>query len=172
LSPDGNGVLKYAKGIEVGHIFKLGTKYSEPMKLDFIDKDNKKKPVIMGCYGIGISRLIMAILEQHHSPELKVLWPDSVTPFKLHIITMGKSQSEEQKIAMSIYDKLVARGYDVMIDDRMESPGVKFKDADLIGIKYRLIVGRRSSEGIVELINEVDATKKEISIKEAIELEF
>lgn len=151
-SPDGKGKIKYAKGIEVGHIFKLGTKYSEPMKLQFVDVDGVKKPVIMGCYGIGISRLIMAILEQHNE-DLKVLWPKEVSPFDIHLIPMDKVGTDGFNKALEIYQDLTNKGFDVLLDDRSESAGVKFNDADLIGVKYRVIVGRKINEGIVEVKN-------------------
>ena len=151
-SPDGKGVIRHAKGIELGHIFKLGTKYSEPMNLSFIDVDNKKKPVIMGCYGIGVSRVLMAVLEQCNN-ELKVLWPDNIAPFKVHIISMDKPGTEAYEKAQELHDCLEASGVEVLFDDRSESAGVKFNDADLIGCKYRVIIGRKIKEGIAELKN-------------------
>ena len=151
-SPDGKGVIRHAKGIELGHIFKLGTKYSEPMNLSFIDVDNKKKPVIMGCYGIGVSRVLMAVLEQCNT-ELKVLWPDNIAPFKVHIISMDKQGTEAYEKAQELHDCLEASGVEVLFDDRSESAGVKFNDADLIGCKYRIIIGRKIKEGIAELKN-------------------
>ena len=151
-SPDGKGTIKHAKGIELGHIFKLGTKYSEPMNLMFIDVDNKKKPVIMGCYGIGVSRVLMAVLEQCNV-DLKVLWPEEIAPFKIHVIPMDKQGTEGYEKAYELHNYLEAKGYEVLIDDRNESAGVKFNDADLIGSKYRIVVGRKIKEGIVELRN-------------------
>lgn len=168
-SPDGKGVIKHAKGIEVGHIFKLGTKYSEPMNLMFIDSDNKKKPVIMGCYGIGISRLIMAILEQNNN-DLKVLWPESVSPFKVQIIPMDKPGTLGYEKAFEIHNALEQKGVEVLIDDRNESAGVKFNDADLVGIRTRIIVGRKAQEGIVEIRDALTDERKEITIEEAKEL--
>ena len=168
-SPDGKGTIKHAKGIEVGHIFKLGTKYSEPMNLMFIDSDNKKKPVIMGCYGIGISRLIMAILEQNNT-DLKVLWPEGVSPFKVHIIPMDKPGTVGYEKAFEIHNALEAKGIEVLIDDRNESAGVKFNDADLVGVRTRIIVGRKASEGIVEIRDALTDERKEITIEEAKEL--
>jgi prolyl-tRNA synthetase len=147
-SPDGIGVIKHAKGIEAGHIFKLGTKYSEPMNLNFIDIDGKKKPVIMGCYGMGISRLLMAILEQSNK-DFKVVWPKSVAPFLVHVIPMDKNG----EIGYDIYMQLQAMGLEVLYDDRNETAGVKFNDADLIGTKYRIIVGRKAAEGFIEIKN-------------------
>lgn len=168
-SPDGKGFIKHAKGIEMGHIFKLGTKYSEPMNLMFIDSDNKKKPVIMGCYGIGVSRLIMAILEQNNK-DLKVFWPEEVSPFKVHIITMDKPSSPAYEKAFEIHDALEKKGVEVLIDDRNESAGVKFNDADLIGIRTRIVVGKKAVDGIVEVRDALTDERKEMSIEDAIKL--
>ena len=170
-SPDGKGVICHAKGIEVGHIFKLGTKYSEPMGLNFVDADNTKKPVIMGCYGIGISRVLMAVLEQNNV-DLKVVWPDEVAPFKVQVIPMDKKGSDGYNLAFEIHDALEANNVEVLIDDRQESPGVKFNDADLIGAKYRIVVGRKAKEGIVELRNALNNEVKEITIEEAKKMVF
>lgn len=164
-SPDGKGVIKYDKGIEVGHIFKLGTKYAKPMNLNFVDVDGVKKPVIMGCYGIGISRLLMAVLEQHNS-DLKVVWPQSIEPFKVHIIPIDKVATLAYNKAFELYDILKNKNIDVLIDDRSESAGVKFNDADLIGIEYRIIIGRKIQEGIVEIKNMKDNTVEEIKFVE------
>ena len=170
-SPDGKGVICHAKGIEVGHIFKLGTKYSLPMGLNFVDVDNKKKPVIMGCYGIGVSRVLMAVIEQNNK-DLKMLWPDEIAPFKVHIIPADKPNTLAYDTAFDIYEKLKSRGIEVLIDDRNESMGVKFNDADLIGIKYRIIVGRKVKDGLVEFKNVLDNTDKDISIEDAKALEI
>ena len=164
-SPDGKGTIKHAKGIELGHIFKLGTKYSEPMNLMFIDVDNKKKPVIMGCYGIGVSRVLMAILEQNNN-DLKVLWPQEIAPFKIHVIPTDKVGSDGYNKALELHDHLVSKGYEVLIDDRGESAGVKFNDSDLIGCKYRIIVGRKISEGIVELKNIATGVTEDLPFEE------
>lgn len=170
-SPDGKGVIKHAKGIEVGHIFKLGTKYSQAMKLNFVDVDGVKKPVIMGCYGIGISRLIMAILEQHNL-DLKVLWPNEVTPFDIHFIPMDKETSESYKAGYEVYTKLLDKGYEVLFDDRSETAGVKFNDADLIGCKYRIIAGRKMAEGILEVKNMENNEVLMLSIDEVMNYNF
>lgn len=170
-SPDGKGTIKIAKGIEVGHIFKLGTKYSDPMKLNFVDVDGTKKPVIMGCYGMGISRLLMAVLEQHNN-NLVVDWPEEITPFKIHIIPMDKVGTFGYEKSMEIYQILINRGYEVLIDDRGESAGVKFNDADLIGCQYRIIVGRKVNDGIVEVKNMKNNTTADIEIKQLEEYRF
>ena len=170
-SPDGIGTIKTAKGIEAGHIFKLGTKYSEPLKAMFIDKDGKQKPIIMGCYGIGVSRLLMAVLEQHYKNE-KAIWPKEIRPFDVHVLALEKEGTEGYNIAVDVYNKLKAKGYDVLFDDRQESPGVKFKDADLIGIKNRVIVGRKAVEGVFEYKNIEEETNEEVDLNKLLEMEF
>ena len=170
-SPDGKGVIKHAKGIEAGHIFKLGTKYSEPMKATFIDKDGKTKPIIMGCYGIGVSRLLMAVLEQHYIDD-KAIWPKEIRPFDVHVLPLDKEGTEGYQKAWDLYCELKKNGYDVLFDNRQESPGVKFKDADLIGITNRIVVGRKASEGIVEYKNIKNNESKEMTFEEVINMEF
>lgn len=170
-SPDGKGTIKHAKGIEAGHIFKLGTKYSDAMKAMFIDKDGKTKPMIMGCYGIGVSRLLMAILEQHYVDD-KAVWPKEVRPFDIHVMPLDKVGTDGYEKALEIYNNLKKKGYDVLFDDRQESPGVKFKDGDLIGISNRIVVGRKISEGIVEYKNLVNNEVKEIKLEEVYNMEF
>lgn len=170
-SPDGKGVIRHAKGIEAGHIFKLGTKYSEPMKAMFIDKDGKTKPIIMGCYGIGISRLLMAVLEQHYINDIAI-WPKEIRPFDVHIIPLDKEGTDGYEIAKSIEEKLTKKGYDCLFDDRNESPGVKFKDADLIGIGNRIVIGRKASEGIVEYKDLHTGEVIELPIEEVLNKEF
>ena len=171
LSPDGKGHIKHAKGIEAGHIFKLGTKYSEPMKAMFIDKDGKTKPIIMGCYGIGVSRLLMAVLEQHYRDE-KAVWPKEIRPFDVHVLPLDKEGTPGYQAALDIASKLEAKGFDVLFDDRAESPGVKFKDADLIGISNRIIVGRKITEGIVEYKDLASDETTELTIEEVLKKEF
>lgn len=171
VSPDGIGTIKHAKGIEAGHIFKLGTKYSEPMKAVFVDKDGKTKPIIMGCYGIGISRLLMAILEQHYNND-KAVWPKEVRPFDIHIIPLDKKGTDNYNLAVDIYNKLSAKGYDILFDDRDESAGVKFKDADLIGINNRIVVGRKAKEGIFEYKNLKDDKVVEVTIDEILNMNY
>lgn len=169
-SPDGKGLIKVAKGIEVGHIFKLGTKYSDSMKASFLDKDQKNKPIIMGCYGIGISRLLMSILEQHNLDD-HPLWPDEVAPFKIHVLPLDKENSNNELIARELYKKLSEK-YDCLYDDRAERPGVKFKDADLLGVKYRIIAGRKTSEGIFEFVNVGTGERLEMSLQDILKLDL
>jgi len=163
-APDG-GTIKVARGIEVGHIFKLGTKYSEAMNAYFVDKDQQSKPIIMGCYGIGVSRLLMAILEQHNNDGV-VVWPKEVSPFEVHIIPLDKEGTKAYEVALEIYQKLLSEGKTVLFDDRDERPGVKFVDADLIGIRTRIIVGKKASEGIVEVKDMLNKTVDEVNYQD------
>ena len=164
-SPDGVGTIKLAKGIEAGHVFKLGTKYSEPMNAMFIDKDQVKKPIIMGCYGMGISRLLMAIIEQNNQGN-KVMWPKSTAPFMVHIIPMEKESSKSYQIAETIYQNLINQKIDVLFDNRDERAGVKFGDADLIGSPYRIIVGKKALQGTVEIKQILDDSVLEVQISD------
>ena len=170
-SPDGIGTIKTAKGIEAGHIFKLGTKYSEPLKAMFIDKDGKQKPIIMGCYGIGVSRLLMAVLEQHYKDD-KAIWPNEIRPFDVHILPLDKEGTLGYEKALEIYNKLTSKGYDCLFDDRNESAGVKFKDADLIGIRNRIIVGKKASEGVFEYKDLANDNILEVDLNKILEMEF
>jgi len=149
-APDGNGVVNHAKGIEVGHVFKLGTKYSEAMKANFLDEFQKEKPVMMGCYGIGISRVIMAAIEQNHDDK-GITWPKSIAPFAIHVVPVDVKKEAQLSVAEKIYSDLLAAGFEVLLDDRKERAGVKFSDADLIGLPIRITVGQGVLEGRIEI---------------------
>lgn len=141
--------VKFTRGIEVGQVFKLGTKYSSPMKAVFKDENMKEHDMLMGCYGIGVTRTMAAIVEQYHDDN-GIIWPVSVAPYHV-IITVVKAKDEEQiALAQQIEAELEAKGIEVIVDDRDERPGVKFKDADLIGIPVRITVGKKAGEGLVE----------------------
>lgn len=160
--------VKHARGIEVGQVFKLGTKYSESMGALYKDENMHDKPIVMGCYGIGVTRTLAAVVEQHHD-ENGIIWPMAVAPYHV-IITLMKPDDEIQaEIAGRIYDSLCAKGAEVMLDDRKERPGVKFKDADLMGIPIRITVGRGAADGMVEYKMRRDSDKEEISVDESIE---
>ncbi|PTL02281.1 proline--tRNA ligase [Staphylococcus haemolyticus] len=146
---DGSGEAKFAEGIEVGQVFKLGTKYSEAMNATFLDNQGKAKPLIMGCYGIGVSRTLSAIVEQNND-ENGIIWPKSVTPFDLHLITINPKKDEQLELGDQL-NKELQQQYDVLYDDRKDRAGVKFNDADLIGLPIRIVVGKNASEGIVEV---------------------
>ncbi len=149
--PRCKGKLETKRGIEVGHVFMLGTKYSEAMRAVFLDRDGKEQFMIMGCYGIGIGRTAAAAIEQNHD-EKGVIWPASIAPFHVHLLTLAIKSENFIKTAEQLYHSLNQAGVEVLWDDRDERPGVKFNDADLIGIPYQLVLGDRNlKEGLVEI---------------------
>ncbi|MDO5491190.1 MAG: proline--tRNA ligase [Bacillota bacterium] len=159
--------VKYARGIEVGQVFKLGAKYSESMGACYKDEKMESYPIVMGCYGIGVSRTLAAVVEQHHDDN-GIIWPMSVAPYHV-IITLMKPDDEIQSgVAERIYQALREAGVEVMLDDRKERPGVKFKDADLLGIPLRITVGRGAAEGMVEYKLRRDAERTDMTAEEAI----
>ena len=161
---DGSGNAKFAEGIEVGQVFKLGTKYSEAMNAKFLDNQGKAQPLIMGCYGIGVSRTLSAIVEQNND-ENGIIWPKSVTPFDLHLITINPKKEEQLELGDKLYSELQSK-YDVLYDDRKERAGVKFNDADLIGLPIRIVVGKNASEGIVEVKVRQTGESEEVHVNE------
>lgn len=159
--------IKTAQGIEVGHIFKLGTKYSDALGLKYLDENGKSKTVIMGCYGIGVSRCLSAIIEQCND-ENGIIFPVSVAPYEAVVIPVNNKQEEQMTAAEEIYNKLREHGIETLFDDRAERAGVKFKDADLIGVPVRIVVGKKCGEGIVEYKERAAAEACEKTIDEAI----
>ncbi|AMY04940.1 proline--tRNA ligase [Staphylococcus condimenti] len=159
---DGSGEAKFAEGIEVGQVFKLGTKYSEAMNATFLDNQGKAKPLIMGCYGIGVSRTLSAIVEQN-SDDNGIIWPKSVTPFDLHLITINPKKDDQRELGDQLYAEL-QQSYEVLYDDRKERAGVKFNDADLIGLPIRVVVGKRADEGIVEVKRRDNGESDEVEV--------
>ena len=163
ISPDGKGVLQFARGIEIGHIFKLGTRYSDSMNATVLDENGRAVPLVMGCYGIGVSRLLSAVMEQHarlfvnKTPkgEYRYAWginfPKELAPFDVHLIPVNVKDEESQSLTNRLEESLVAAGYEVLVDDRNERAGVKFSDSDLIGLPIRVTVGKKAAEGIVEV---------------------
>lgn len=145
LCPGCRKPLRLTRGVELGHIFKLGTKYSEALGATFLDKDGQKKPLVMGCYGMGTGRLLAAVIEESHDEE-GIIWPPEIAPYQIHLVALDIGQAEVSEAAEGLYGALLARGYEVLYDDREESPGVKFNDADLIGLPLRLTVSRRTLE--------------------------
>jgi prolyl-tRNA synthetase len=137
--------LLSSHGIEVGHIFKLGTFYSEKMNAVFIDQDGESRPIIMGCYGIGPSRLMAAAIERNHDDK-GIVWPATISPYQVHICPLYLEGSKVSEVAEKLYADLMEKGLEVLYDDRTESPGVKFNDADLLGIPIRITVSPRSLE--------------------------
>ena len=161
--------IRHARGVEVGQIFKLGTKYSEPMGATFKDENQKDHPIVMGCYGIGVSRTFQAIIDMpENHDENGIIWPMSVAPYHV-IITLMKPDDEVQaQVAEKIYDELGRAGVEVILDDRKERPGVKFKDSELIGIPIRITVGRGAADGMIEYKMRREADKVELSVDEGI----
>lgn len=171
LSPDGKGTLSLTRGIEVGHIFQLGDKYSQSMDLTVLDQNGKKAIPSMGCYGIGVSRIVAAAIEQNHD-DRGIIWTDAMAPFHVAIVPIGYQKSEKVKQkADELYQALQAKGLDVLLDDRKERPGVMFADMDLIGIPHRIVIGDKTlAENQVEYKKRTDAEAKLIGIDEIIKL--
>ncbi len=159
-----HGKVKFAKGIEIGQIFKLGTIYSEKMNGIYLDENGKAKPYIMGCYGIGVSRLIAAIIEQNND-ENGIIWPKEVAPYLVHLVCLDMKKDVQKETAEEIYNKLLKEKVEVLYDDRIERPGVKFNDADLIGLPIQIIVGRKADEGIVEIKVRRTGEREEVLIE-------
>ncbi|MDX1582436.1 MAG: His/Gly/Thr/Pro-type tRNA ligase C-terminal domain-containing protein, partial [Thermoanaerobaculia bacterium] len=158
--------LEMFRGIEVGHIFKLGTKYSTAMSCEFLDEDGERHPMIMGCYGLGIGRTVAAAVEQGHDDD-GIIWPVSIAPFEVLVTPIGRDD-EVHETAEKIYSELREKDIDALLDDRDERPGVKFKDADLLGIPLRITVGKKSlAEGNVEFSTRRDREKKLVSTEDA-----
>lgn len=158
--------LKKEKGIEVGQVFKLGTKYSAAMGCTYLNEKGQNIPMVMGCYGIGVSRTMQSIIDQNHD-EHGIIWPVNVAPYHIVVVPVDYSNPVIKELADKIYDKLLNNHLEVVLDDRDAKPGFKFKDWDLIGIPYMIIVGKRASEGIVELKNRRTGEKLELEVNQA-----
>jgi prolyl-tRNA synthetase len=167
-SPDGKGTLELCRGIEVGHIFQLRTKYSAAMKATFLDEGGKSQVLEMGCYGIGVSRIVAAAIEQGND-EKGIIWPLPMAPFRIAIAPIGYRKSAEvRKIADQLHDELQAAGIDVLLDDRDERPGVMFADLELIGVPHRVTIGERGlKEGRIEYQSRTDASPSAIELDKA-----
>ena len=170
LSPCGTGTLEIKRGIEVGHIFQLGTKYSDMLKVGVLNESGKHQNLIMGCYGIGVSRIVAAAIEQNHD-EHGIIWPTSMAPFQVCILPMNMHKSVRvQEVAEKLYTKLQGAGFDVLFDDRKERPGVMFADIELIGIPHVIVIGERNlDEGMVELKNRRTGEKTNVSIADVVQ---
>ena len=151
-APNGQGELQFLKGIEVGHIFQLGDTYSRAMGATFLDREGKASVPIMGCYGMGVTRLVAAVIEQHHDAA-GLRWPEALAPFDAHLVALNYGKSESVRAAADgLFAELSAAGIEVLLDDRPERPGVKFADADLLGLPSRIIIGERGlKQGRVEV---------------------
>ncbi len=169
-SPSGDGALVASRGIEVGHIFKLGSKYSEAMGCNFLDDSGREQPMIMGCYGLGIGRTVAAAIEQNHDDD-GIVWPLPLAPFQVLLIALNPQDETVVEAADRLYDALLEHGVEVLYDDRKERPGVKFKDADLIGIPLRVVVGKKSlADGTVEFSARRDRERQSVALADVVEV--
>lgn len=168
ICPKCNSGLKIERGIEVGNIFKLGTKYSKALNATYLDENGKTQEFVMGSYGIGINRTVSAVVEQNHD-EKGIIWPLAVAPYHVIVTIVSTKKEEQVELGERIYEELKSQGIEVLLDDRNERPGVKFKDAELIGIPIRVTVGRNASEGIVEYVIRGKEEKIEIKTDEILD---
>ena len=168
-SPDGKGMLVIARGIEVGHIFQLGTRYSEAMKATVLDDQGREIPMVMGCYGIGVSRIVAAAIEQNND-EQGIIWPDAIAPFQVALLPMNMKKSQRVREATeALYEELLAAGFEVLLDDRPVRPGVMFSDMELIGIPHRIVVGEKNLDhDMLEYKSRRDSENREIPRSEIV----
>ena len=169
LAEDLSGKVKFAKGIEIGQVFELGQGYSKSMNITYLDANGKSQPFYMGCYGIGVSRLLSAIIEQHND-EYGIKWPKEVAPYQVHLICVDIKKEEQEILSEKIYQELKSEKVEILYDNRNERAGVKFNDADLIGIPLQIIVGKKAKENIVELKYRGTGEKIEIKTEEIADL--
>lgn len=162
------GTLEVAKALEIGHIFKLGTKYSESMGATVLNQDGKEVPVVMGSYGIGVERIMASAIELHHDAD-GIIWPKAIAPFDCVVTITNMKQEELREAGERLYHDLQRAGLDVLLDDREERAGVKFKDADLIGIPYRIVIGKKVADGLVELLDRRTKQTEDVKLKELVE---
>ncbi len=170
-SPDGKGTLEIKRGIEVGHIFQLGTKYSEAMNASVLDENGRTVIMEMGCYGIGITRIVAAAIEQNNDPS-GIIWPTAIAPFQVALVPLNPEKSDQvREVCDRLYEQLQAAGYDVLMDDRKERPGVKFADMELIGIPHRVVISDRGlGNGTLEYKGRRDEDRRDISVEELLPL--
>ena len=162
--------LSAARGIEVSQVFQLGTKYSEAMGATFMDEDGKEKPLIMGCYGVGVSRTLAAIVEQHND-EHGIIWPVSVAPYEVAVVPLDVNDDVVWPVAQKVAERLVEKGVEVVVDDRKERPGVKFADNDLMGFPFQVVCGKKAvKNGNVELKDRATGERTEVAIDEVADL--
>ena len=158
-----SGDLEGARVIEVGNIFQLGLKYSVPMGATFLDEDGKEQPIVMGSYGIGLARIAAAAVEQHHDDH-GICWPASIAPYQVHLVLVRASDDTQRGLAEDLYSRLGMEGFEVVFDDRDMSPGIKFKDADLLGCPAQLVVGKRAGEGFIELKKRDGGERRDVAV--------
>lgn len=166
----GRGRFRSFRGIEVGNIFYLGTKYSAPMRATFLDEKGQERPIEMGCYGIGVTRTAAAAVEQHHDED-GIIWPASLAPAHVHVVPVAWNDERQRKVTELLHDELEARGIEVLLDDREERAGVKFKDADLLGLPFRVTVGGKGLErGVIEVKSRRDKQGQDVALADAVEV--
>ncbi len=163
------GSLRYTKGIEAGHIFQLGTQYSEPLGANFLDENGKAQPMVMGTYGIGVSRLLAAIIEQNHDDK-GCIWTKESAPFDLQIIISNIKDEEQVALGEKLYEVMLAKGVDVLLDERKDRFGAKMKDYELIGVPHAVVIGKKLADGIVEFISRDGMEKEEVSAEAILDL--
>ncbi len=168
VCPKCGGRMETVHGIEIGHIFKLGTKYAKALDLTFPNEAGEEEPVIMGCYGIGVNRCIAAVIEQNHD-ENGIIWPMCIAPYKVEIVVVNPADETQMGMGEELYTMLREKGVDALLDERDERPGVKFKDADLIGIPVRITVGKKAADGVVEFKKRGEDGFNEMTLSEAAE---
>jgi prolyl-tRNA synthetase len=164
---DPSQTLETARGIEAGHIFQLGTKYSQAMAATFTNEDGEELPMFMGCYGVGVSRIAQAAVEQSHDPN-GIIWPVEIAPYHAIVVVPNVKDAQQMEVAETLYRDLNAAGVETLLDDRPERAGVKFKDAELIGIPYRIVTGRAIAKGLVELVERATGTTTEVAIADVV----
>ncbi|MCA1605402.1 MAG: proline--tRNA ligase, partial [Acidobacteria bacterium] len=161
------GILEVFKAMEIGHIFKLGTKYSESMGATVLTEEGKPVPIVMGSYGIGVERIITAAIEQHHDAD-GIIWPKSIAPFDVVVTVTNMKDEHLREKAEKLYKDLQRAGLEVLLDDRDERAGVKFKDADLIGIPYRVTIGKKAADGLIELFERQTKTSEDVKLTDIV----
>ncbi|MGC9351364.1 MAG: proline--tRNA ligase [Sulfurovum sp.] len=169
ICPCCGGTLRYTKGIEAGHIFQLGTTYSEPLGCDFLDENGKAVPMVMGTYGIGVSRLLAAIIEQNHD-EKGCIWTNESAPFDLHILVSNIKDEGQLALGEKLYNEIKNRGVEVLLDDRKDRFGAKMKDYELLGIPHAVVIGKKLAEGKVEFVTRREMVKEEVSAEEILSI--
>ena len=157
------GALQGARAIEVGNIFQLGVKYSAAMGARFLDEQGEEREIVMGSYGIGIARVAAAVVEQHHDDQ-GIVWPVSIAPWQVHLVLVRASDEVQATLAERLYEELQAAGFEVLYDERDLSPGIKFKDADLLGCPAQVVVGKRAGEGFVELKRRAGGERRDVPV--------
>ena len=168
VCPNCGSKLVFKRGIEVGNTFKLGTKYSESLDLNYLGDDNKEHPVVMGCYGIGIERIMAAIVEQNND-EKGIIWPMNVAPYKVAIVVINPKEEKQSEVGDMLYNKLNEMGIDTLIDDRAERPGVKFNDIDLLGIPVRITIGKKITDDVVEVKMRTGSEAEDCKVEDVFE---